>query len=162
MYLKYFLESGIFAQDSKDSESRTLFYFVTDPSDIEAYLVTFERIMSAHEIRKNQWPYHLAPHAQLTGKAQLAFAAMSSTEAKDYDAIKAAILARYDVNEETYRRRFCSAVKQRDETYRELSIRLLDLQNKWLRNCTTVKDMATAICLEQFYDTLPMDDNNNK
>ena len=33
MYLKYFLESGIFAQDSKDSESRTLFYFVTDPSE---------------------------------------------------------------------------------------------------------------------------------
>ena len=32
MYLKYFLESGILAQDSKDSESRTLFYFVTDPS----------------------------------------------------------------------------------------------------------------------------------
>ena len=32
MYLKCFLESGIFAQDSKDSESRTLFYFVTDPS----------------------------------------------------------------------------------------------------------------------------------
>ena len=83
--------------------------------DIEAYLVTFERIMSAHEIRKNRWPYHLAP--QLTGKAQLAFAAMSSTEAKDYDAIKTAILARYDVNEKTYRRRFRSAVKQRDETY---------------------------------------------
>ena len=123
--------------------------------DIEAYLVTFERIISAHEIRKNQWPNHLAP--QLTGKAKLAFAAMSSTEAKDYDAIKAAILARFDVNEETYRRRFRSAVKQRDETYRELSIRLLDLQNKWLRNCTTVKDIATAICLEQFYDTLPMD-----
>ena len=128
--------------------------------NIEAYLVTFERIMSAHEIRKNQWPYHLAP--QLTGKAQLAFAAtcMSSTAAKDYDAIKAAILARYNVNKETYRRQFYSlesAVKQRDETYRELSIRLLDLQKKWLRNCTTVKDMATAICLEQFYDTLSMD-----
>ena len=29
MYLKYFLKSGIFV---KDSESRTLFYFVTDPS----------------------------------------------------------------------------------------------------------------------------------
>ena len=71
-------------------------------NDIEAYLVTFERIMSAHEIRKDQWPYHLAP--QLAGKAQLAFAALSSTKAKDYDAIKAAILARYDVNEETYRR----------------------------------------------------------
>ena len=75
--------------------------------NIEAYLVTFERIMSAHEIRRNQWPYHLA--SQLTGKTQLA---MSSTEAKDYDAIKAAISARYDVNEETYHQRFCSAVKQ--------------------------------------------------
>ena len=32
MYLKYFWESGFFAQDSKDSESCTLFYFVTDPS----------------------------------------------------------------------------------------------------------------------------------
>ena len=97
----------------------------------------------------------LAP--QLTGKAQLAFAALSSTEAKDYDAIKAAILARYDVNEETYRRRFRSAVKQRDETYRELSIRLLDLQNKWLRNCTSIEDVAAAICLQQYYETLPTD-----
>ena len=111
--------------------------------------------MSAHEIRKDQWPYHLA--SQLTGKARLAFAALSSTEAKDYDAIKAAILARYDVNEETYRRRFRSAVKQRDETYRELSIRLLDLQNKWLRNCASIEQMAAAICLEQFYETLPAD-----
>ena len=117
--------------------------------------MTFERIMVAHEIRKDQWPYQLAP--QLTGKAQLAFAAMSSTEAKDYDAIKAAVLARYDVNEETYRRRFRSATKQRDETYRELSIRLLDLQNKWLRNCTSVKKMAELICLEQFYETLPVE-----
>ena len=31
MHLKYFLESGIFAQDSKDSESLTLFYFMMDP-----------------------------------------------------------------------------------------------------------------------------------
>ena len=68
--------------------------------NIEAYFMIFERIMSAHEIRRNQWPYHLTP--QLTGKAQLAFAAMSSTEAKDYDAIKAAILARHNVNEEMY------------------------------------------------------------
>ena len=98
--------------------------------DIEVYLMTFERIMSAHEIWKDQWPYHLL--SQLTRKAQLAFTALSSTEAKDYDAIKATIFARYDVNKETHRHRFCSAVKQQDETYRELSIRLLDLQNKWL------------------------------
>jgi len=70
--------------------------------DIEVYLINFERIMSAYEIHKNQWPYHLA--SQLTGKAQLVFAAISLTETRDYDAIKAAILARYDINEEAYRR----------------------------------------------------------
>ena len=32
MYLKYLLESGIFAEDSKDLESRTRLYFVTDLS----------------------------------------------------------------------------------------------------------------------------------
>ena len=95
--------------------------------DIEAYLVTFERIMVAHEIRKDQWPYQLAP--QLTGKAQLAFAAMSSMEAKDYDPINAAILVRYDVSEAIHYQRFCSATMQWDKTYWELSIRLLDLQN---------------------------------
>ena len=66
---------------------------LSEKNDIEAYLVTFKRIMAAHEIRRDQWPYSLAP--QLTGKAQQAFAALSATEARDYNAIKAAILARY-------------------------------------------------------------------
>ena len=105
---------------------------LSEKNDIEAYLVIFERIMAAHEIRRNQWPYRLAP--QLTGKDQLAFAAC------DYDAIKAAILARYDINEEAYRRRFCSAMKGRDATYRGLSIRLVDLRTKWMQNCSSVEE----------------------
>ena len=72
--------------------------------------MTFERIMAVHVIRKYQWPYHLA--TQFTGKAQLAFAAMLFMEAKDYDVIKAAIVARYDVNKETYYPRFCSTTKR--------------------------------------------------
>ena len=40
----------------------------------------------------------LSPGVAVNRKAQLAFAALSSTKAKDYDAIKAAILTRYNVN----------------------------------------------------------------
>ncbi len=47
---------------------------LTVQDDIEAYLVTFERIMEAYKIPKEQWTYYLAP--QLTGKAQQAFAAL--------------------------------------------------------------------------------------
>lgn len=96
--------------------------------------------MAAHKICKDHWPYDLTP--QLTGKAQLAFAAMSSTEAKDYDAIKVAILTRYGGNEEAYHRQFCSAIRQHDKTYQELSICLVDLQNKWLWDYTSVEEMA--------------------
>ena len=84
----------------------------------------------------------VSPGAAITGKAQLAFATMSSTEAKDYDTIKVAVLTRYDINEEAYQQRFHSAAKQRDETYRDLSIRLNDLQNKWMQNCTSVEDIT--------------------
>ena len=52
---------------------------LSEKDDIEVYLMTFERIMADHEIRQNQWPYHLAP--QLTRKAQLAFAALPPAEA---------------------------------------------------------------------------------
>ena len=62
--------------------------------DIEAYLVTFELVMQAHEIPENRWPIHLTP--QLTGKTQLAYVAFSPADVGDYSAVKAAILARYD------------------------------------------------------------------
>ena len=60
--------------------------------------------MVAHKVDKERWPHYLTP--QLTGKAQLAFAALPTVDADDYEAIKNAILVRYDINEEAYRRRF--------------------------------------------------------
>ena len=72
--------------------------------DIEAYLVTFERIMGAHKVDKSSWPHYLAP--QLTGRAQLAFTALPTIDSDNYEAIKAAVLTRYNINEEAYRRRF--------------------------------------------------------
>ena len=63
----------------------------SEKEDIEAYLVTFERIMTAHMVNKDRWPHFLVP--QLSGRAQLAFAALPTEQSADYSAIKAAILA---------------------------------------------------------------------
>ena len=57
--------------------------------DVEAYLMTFERIM---EVNRERWPFQLAP--QLTGKAQQAYATLNPDDAKIYDTVKAAILRR--------------------------------------------------------------------
>ncbi|KAL5459896.1 hypothetical protein EMCRGX_G033284 [Ephydatia muelleri] len=66
-------------------------FLFSEKEDIEAYLVTFERIMTAHMVNKDRWPHFLAP--QLSGRAQLAFAALPTEQSADYSAIKAAILA---------------------------------------------------------------------
>ena len=56
--------------------------------------------MQEYEIEPNRWALKLAP--QLTGKAQQAYAAMEQTAAIKYEEVKAAILRRYEINEETY------------------------------------------------------------
>ena len=128
---------------------------LTEKDDIEAYLVTFERIMEGQKIGKDSWSHYLAP--QLTGRAQLAFAALPSTDASNYDTLKAAILTRYDINEEAYRRRFRAAGRRQGETNRELAVRMMDLQGKWLRSCQSMDEMQEATGIEQFLSTLPMD-----
>jgi hypothetical protein len=128
---------------------------LTEKDDIEAYLVTFERIMAAHKVKKDNWSQYLAP--QLTGKAQLVFAALQTEDSGKYAAIKTAILARYDITEEAYRRRFGTATRKDGETNREVAVRLMDVQTKWLKKCTTVAEMQEMIGVEQFLNTLPME-----
>ena len=128
---------------------------LTQDDDIESFLVTFERIMTAYKIPKEQWTYYLAP--QLTGKAQQAFAALSTEESGVYEGVKTAVLLRYGVNEEAYRRRFRAASRREGETNRELAVRLLDLQTKWLKKCTTVDEIKEQVAMEQFLNILPME-----
>ncbi|KAL5516832.1 hypothetical protein EMCRGX_G002255 [Ephydatia muelleri] len=123
-----------------------------DSDDIEAYLVTFERIMAAHKIERSRWRHYLAP--QLSGRAQLAFVALPITDSANYDAIKAAILMRYDLNEEAYRNCFRTAVPKVGETHREFSVRLMDLLSKWLREYKTVDDIQQEFGMEQLLNCL--------
>ena len=48
-------------------------------------------------------------------------------------------------------------MKGHDKTYRELSIHLVDLRNKWMQNCYSVEEVSEVICPEHFYETLPAD-----
>lgn len=95
-------------------EQLTLIKF-TESEDIEAYLTTAERMLKASGLPEDKWAYKLAP--QLTGRAQQAYAALSSDKATVYKEVKAAILRRYDINEETYRQRFQVATRNEGEAY---------------------------------------------
>jgi len=127
---------------------------LTESDDVEAYLTTFERTMTAYRVEQNRWSYMLAP--QLTGKAQKAFSAMAVDQAGDYNALKEAILLRYDITEEAYRQRF-RAVKKGDETNRELATRTMDLLQKWTKECTSKQEVLEFVAVEQLLNVMPED-----
>ena len=76
--------------------------------------------MEAHGVDRDKHATILTP--QLTGKAHLAYAAITDADAKDYDQVKAAIFQWYDINEGTYCRRFRAIKPLENETPVELAI----------------------------------------
>ncbi|KAL2102386.1 hypothetical protein ACEWY4_001554 [Coilia grayii] len=124
--------------------------------DIEQYLTTFERLAMAYRWPRADWAIYLVPY--LTGRARAAYVAMDMQEAMEYDRVKAAILAKYEISEETYRQRFRKPEVRAGETPRELYNRLMDLYRKWVRPAgKTVEEIGEIIVLEQYLRTLAPD-----
>ena len=77
-----------------------------------------------------------------------------------YDHLKAAILRRYSINEDTYRQRFRTAKLKAGETPRELAIRLRDLADRWTKastDSTDATDILDIFVKEQLINTMPED-----
>ena len=128
---------------------------LTEKDDIVSYLTMFERLMLAYEVKKDKWVFKLAAH--LAGKAQEAYAALPTEDAKDYEKVKEAILQRYDITEECYRQRFRAAKRKGEESNREFLARLTDFAEKWLQAYGTREKLLDQVILEQFLKTLPDD-----
>ena len=116
-----------------DGRSTLRLSCLLDSDDIKSYLITFEKSMEAYEVDKKHWSFLLAPH--LTGKAPQAFAAMAAEASKDYEELKAAILGRYNINEEIYRQRFRTRKLRNEEPPHELVTHLTDLATRWTKDC---------------------------
>ena len=120
---------------------------LNESEDVEAFLMTFERAVQAHEVEAAPI---LAP--QLTGRAQEAYAAMGDEDAKDYTKVIQAILQWYNINEETYRQRL---KPKEHETPVELVTRTRILAEKWLKKYKTKEEVVDVIIKEQFAEALP-------
>ena len=109
--------------------------------------------MEAHEVNTERWSFKLAP--QLTGKAQQAYAALPPDDAKSYEAVKIAILRRYNINEEIYRQRFHKLKPKEGESPQELMTRLHDLATRWTKETTSREELIDLMVREQFLSILP-------
>ncbi|RXM35921.1 hypothetical protein EOD39_12446 [Acipenser ruthenus] len=99
-------------------------------NDTVHYLATFKQLATACSWPQKQWAPRLA--GLLTGKARQAYATMPTTECQDYSQVKAAILAKYEINAECYHRRFREAQVKKGDTPKELYTRLHEILEKWL------------------------------
>ncbi|XP_032442308.1 uncharacterized protein LOC116734877 [Xiphophorus hellerii] len=117
--------------------------------DIEHFLMTFERMAQVCRWSRDEWAVRLVP--LLTGKARTAYVLMDMADSENYDNVKEAILAKYEITADTYRRRFRCLKIEPGETPRELYVRLKDLFSRWIKpDKSTVQEISEQIILEQF------------
>ncbi len=122
---------------------------LSDSDDVEHFLITFERIAAACRWPKEEWAFHLIP--LLTGKARAAYVHMDVEDSLDYEQLKSAILRKYDINRETYRKKFRSLDVEPLESPKELYVRLKELYGKWMQpKSKSVEEVGEVLILEQY------------
>lgn len=130
--------------------------------DIDAYLHTFEKLAEAYKWKEDTWATRLA--ALISGKALEAYARMERTESLDYQKVKRAILQRYELTSETYRRKFRTCKRKTDETFREWSVRISRYNDQWWeaedipelsRRSESTKQLRDLLLREQLIESSP-------
>lgn len=118
--------------------------------DPDVFFTMFERVAVLQGWSKTDCVLLL--QSVLVGKAQLAFAALSTDDCRDYETVKFAVLKAYECVPETYRQRFRSCKKEQGQTHLEF---VQDLRRHVTRWCASLKaktfeELLELIIVEQF------------
>lgn len=122
-----------------------------EKTDIDSFLLQFERIATNQGWPTNEWATRLA--TLLKGKAAEVYAQLPLDQSEDYQALKLALLAKYKLNAETYRRRFRTIRKDTGETFAQMIVRMTTLLKRWIclagKTADSYKDLEDLILYEQ-------------
>lgn len=105
-------------------------YFEEDKDNMDAYLQRFERYAEVVGWAKQCWSLHVS--ALLKGKALEVYSRLTPDEAKDYDVLKKALLKRYELTEEGFRRKFKNSYPDKGESFGQFATRLQDYLKRWI------------------------------
>ena len=132
--------------------------FVDGKDDLDAYLQRFERFAETAKWKKDGWASKLS--ALLSGRALEVYSRLSEDAAKDYDRVKIALMKRYDLTEDGYRRKFRASKPEVDESPKQFIVRLDRYLLRWLELSNTAQTfdgLKDLIVKEQFIDSCPKD-----
>ena len=117
---------------------------------MDAYLLRFEQYATAHEWKKETWATGLS--ALLHGKALDVYALMPQEDAIDYDKLKCALMQRYQLTEEGFKRKYRKCRPESGETFQQFSSRLKSYFTRWVEmsgNSKTFEGLQDLVLRDQ-------------
>ena len=110
--------------------------------EIDSYLLRFERYATAQKWEPDTWATGLS--SLLQGKALDVYALMPKEGALNYDKLKVALLKRYELTEEGFKRMYKTCRPENGETFQQFTTRMKSYFTRWI-------DMAS---IEKSYEEL--------
>ena len=110
--------------------------------EMDSYLLRFERYATAQKWEPDTWATGLSPLLQ--GKALDIYALMPKEDALNYDKLKVALLKRYELTEEGFKRKYKKCRPENSETFQQFTTRMKSYFTRWI-------DMAS---IEKSYEGL--------
>ena len=90
-------------------------WFDEDKDNMDSYLSRFERYAEVQGWKMEQWALHLS--ALLKGKALDVYSRLPTDDSLEYEKLKSALLKRFELTEEGFRKRFKAARPETGETF---------------------------------------------
>ena len=129
-------------------------FFDDAKDDIDSYLRRFERYSEMQGWPRSEWALYLS--ALLKGKSLECYSRLAEADARDYAKLKAALLRRFDLTAEGFRRKFYEARRDKDETAAQFVVRLVGYLDRWIQlagiECT-YEGLMTLLVRERFLDS---------
>ena len=132
--------------------------FIDGKDELDAYLLMFERFAEARGWNKEDWAINLS--ALLTGEALTVYGRLSVAESLDYDKVKIALLKRYQLSEEGFRKKFRASKAEKGENPSQFITRMGSYLDRWVEMSQveqTFEGLRTLILKEQFIGSCAKD-----
>ena len=98
--------------------------------EMDFYLLRFERYATAQKWEPDTWATGLS--ALLQGKALDVYALMPKEDALNYDKLKVALLKRYELTEEGFKRKYKKCRPENGETFQQFTTRMKSYFTRWI------------------------------
>ncbi|XP_073515734.1 uncharacterized protein [Phyllobates terribilis] len=125
--------------------------------DLDTFLRGFEKACRQYQLPTDQWARYLTPG--LRGKALEVFASLPREQDGDYEAVKQALIKKYQLTPEVYRKKFRALQRGPHDTYSDVVDGLRTNFEQWVQglSVTTFEDLKDLMVKDQFFHLCPVE-----